>query len=92
MSTKAFIADVHTAPRPGKLRTLQITTQVTGLVDYAILNYGDGTEERAEIPLDEPHPKLVAEHTYSPGRYRMTISIWRNNVQQERRVVAVSVP
>ena len=92
MSTKAFIADVHTAPRPQRPRTLQITTQVTGLVDYAIMDYGDGTEERAEIPLDEPHPRLVAEHTYAPGRYRLTISIWHKNVQQERRVVAVSVP
>jgi hypothetical protein len=88
---KAFIADVHTTARPGRPRTLQIIIQVTGLVDYAILNYGDGTEERADIPLDEPHPRLMADHTYAPGRYRMTISIWHNNVQQERRVVAVSV-
>lgn len=88
---KATIADIHTAPRPGRPRTLQITIQVTGLVDYAILDFGDGTEERAEIPPEEAHPKLVAEHSYAPGRYRMTTSIWHNNVQQDRRVVAVSV-
>jgi len=88
---KAFIADIHTAPRPSKPRMLQVTIQVTGLIDYAIIDYGDGTEERADIPLDEPHPRLLAEHTYNPGRHRMTVSIWHKNVQQERRVVAVSV-